>query len=328
MRTMGQCTIYRHVWTAALLISMALPGLSQQLAPFTLYRDQWSLINPAALSNNFVLTEYPRTISASHRSQYLGLGANWKDAPNTQVLNAEWINEDFNSVFGAHLVSDRTGRIGNIGGFLQYAYRLRLSRRDERFLSIGISAGLMNYFSRLQGAEFPVPEPDIVPVSVWAPDVNLGLFYLHEDTYYLGLSFPQLLGGRLPIGSQDDVRTALLLNRPRHIYGVAGMYIPFDFFGLGDETALLDVSAWLRYLPGTLPQLDGNIRYQHNQTFWVGGGASSSGVSHFEVGFLAGKTIGLFDNQIKISIAYDMPFLSAVANLGNALEASIAFSWY
>ncbi|MFM8451007.1 MAG: PorP/SprF family type IX secretion system membrane protein [Haliscomenobacter sp.] len=301
---------------------------AQQLTPFTLYRDQWSLVNPAAPSNNYILTEYPYTISASSRFQYLGLGSSWIDAPNTQVLNGEWVRDDMNSTFGGQIVSDRTGLIGNIGFYGQYAYRLRLSLREEKFLAIGLGAGMMNYYSRINGGDFPIPDPDIQPVSVWAPDFNIGFFYYNEDSYYLGLSFPQLLGGRIHAGQADPASASLLLNRPRHIYGVAGVYIPFDFFGLGDETALLDISAWLRYVPGALPQLDGNIRYQHNQTFWVGTGVSTSGVSHVEVGFLAGKTIGLFDNQIKISLAYDLPFFTAVSNLGSAFEASMAFSWY
>lgn len=331
---MGFCTCWINKKTgikAGFLLWM-LSGLlrleGQQLTPFTLYRDQWSLVNPAAPSNNYILTEYPYTLSASSRFQYLGVGQTWADAPNTQVLNGEWVQEDMNSTFGGQLVSDRTGLIGNMGFYGQYAYRLRLSLREEKFLSFGIGAGMMNYYSRINGADFPVPDPEIQPTSVWAPDVNFGVFYLNEESYYLGLSFPQLLGGRVHVGKNNPELSSFLLNRPRHIYGVAGVYVPFDFFGLGDETALLDISAWVRYLPGMLPQLDGNIRYQHNQTFWVGTGVSTSGVSHMEVGFLAGKTIGLFDNQIKISLAYDVPFLTAISNLGTAFEASMAFSWY
>ena len=315
--------------TAILMLFLFKFGVlpAQQLTPFTLYRDHWSLINPAALSNNYLLTEYPQTVSVSHRSQYLGLGNAFREAPNTQVMSLEWINEPLNSTFGAHLVSDRTGLVGNAGASLQYAYRLRLSRRTERFVSVGISAGLMNYFSRIHGSDFPEPDPDIFPVSTWATEVNAGIFFQEKDDYYFGISFPQLFAQRLNIGENSN-SPFNLLNRPRHIYGVAGMYIPFDFFGLGDETALLDISAWLRYIPGSLPILDGNIRYQHNQTFWVGSGVSSNGVSHFEAGFLAGKTIGLFDDQIKLSLAYDMPFLTRIAYFGSAFEISLGFSWY
>lgn len=298
----------------------------QQLTPFTLYRDHWNLINPAALSNNYILTEYPRTISASHRAQYLGLGNMFREAPNTQVLGLEWINEAINSSFGAHFVSDRTGLIGNTGVSFNYAYRMRLSRRTERFLSIGLSAAAINYFSRIQGSEFPDPDPDIVPVSLWATEVNAGVFYQHKDDYYLGLSFPRLFAQKLH--SKEENAPNVYLSRPTHLYAVAGMYVPFDFFGLGDETALLDISGWVRYIPGNLPILDGNLRYQHNQTFWLGTGISSNGVCHFETGFLAGDTIGLFDNQIKLALSYDLPFLTRIAQFGSAFEISLGFSWY
>lgn len=291
-----------------------------------MYRDHWNLINPAALSNNFILTEYPRTISASHRSQYLGLGNMFTEAPNTQVIGMEWIDEALNSSFGAHLVSDRTGLIGNAGVSLNYAYRLRLSRRTERFLSIGVSAAAINYYSRIHGSEFPEPDPDIFPVSLWATEVNAGIFYQHEDDYYLGISFPQLFAQRLKVSEEN--RPTAHLNRPTHLYAVAGMYVPFDFFGLGDETALLDISGWIRYIPGSLPIVDANLRYQHNQTFWLGSGISSNGVCHFETGFLAGNTIGLFDDQIKLSLAYDLPVFTRIAQFGSAFEISLGFSWY
>ena len=298
----------------------------QQLTPFTLYRDHWNLINPAAVSNNYILAEYPYSVSVSSRFQYLGVGVSWKDSPNTNVLNAEWINDNLNSTFGLQLISDKIGLLGNNGAYLQYAYKLRLSRREEKFLSFGISAGALNYYSKINGADFPIAEPDIVPTSTYLPDVNIGIYYRNEDKYYLGISFPQFMNLTAKFKSAE--KELFSIKRYRHVYAVGGIYIPFDFFGLGDETAILDVSGWIRYLPGQLPVLDGNIRYQHNQTFWFGAGASSNATSHFEVGFLAGKTIGLFDNQIKISIAYDVPFGKSIYQLGSSIEASIAYSWY
>lgn len=298
----------------------------QQLTPFTLYRDHWNLINPAAVSNNYILAEYPYSVSASSRFQYLGIGVNWKDAPNTNVINAEWVNDNLNSTFGLQLISDKIGLLGNSGAYLSYAYKLRLSRREEKFLSFGISAGAVNYYSKINGADFPIAEPDIIPTSTYLPDVNIGIYYRNEDKYYLGISFPQFMNLTAKFKSAE--KELFSIKRYRHIYAVGGIYIPFDFFGLGDETAILDVSGWIRYLPNQLPILDGNIRYQHNQTFWFGAGVSTSATSHFEVGFLAGKTIGLFDNQIKISIAYDAPFGKSIYHLGSSIEASIAYSWY
>ena len=80
----------------------------QQLTPFTLYRDHWNLINPAAVSNNNILAEYPFTVSASSRFQYLGIGLNVKDAPNTNVLNVEWVNNNLKSTFGIKKVFEKT----------------------------------------------------------------------------------------------------------------------------------------------------------------------------------------------------------------------------
>lgn len=311
-----------------LIISFLTPWKveGQQLTPFTLYRDHWNLINPAAVSNNYILAEYPYSVSASSRFQYLGVGLNWKDAPNTNVINAEWVNDNLNSTFGLQLISDKIGLLGNSGAYLSYAYKLRLSRREEKFLSFGISAGAVNYYSKINGADFPIAEPDIVPTSTFLPDLNIGIYYRNEDKYYLGISFPQFMNLTAKFKSAE--KELFSIKRYRHIYAVGGVYIPFDFFGLGDETAILDVSGWIRYLPNQLPVLDGNIRYQHNQTFWFGAGVSTSATSHFEVGFLAGKTIGLFDNQIKISISYDVPFGRSIYYLGSSIEASIAYSWY
>ena len=111
------------------------------------------------------------------------------------------------------------------------------------------------------------------------------------------------------------------MDNSRFFFAVAGLYIPVNFLGWTDETSFVDASTWIRYLPGQLPQVDTNIRYQMNQIFWLGTGFSTNKIGHAEVGFLFSNT-----NQWKIAVGYDFSFLSQIARLGNSLEVSIILS--
>ena len=50
---------------------------AQLLTPYTLYRDQWGVINPASISNNYTLDEFTFSLSATNRHQWLGHGCKY-----------------------------------------------------------------------------------------------------------------------------------------------------------------------------------------------------------------------------------------------------------
>ena len=113
---------------------------AQLLTPYTLYRDQWGIINPASISNNYTLDEYTFSLSATNRHQWLGDGFNYDYSPNTQVLNFESIFEFSKILVGGHVIQDRTGDLSNLGFYGRFAYMIPLDRFAKQAISVGVAA--------------------------------------------------------------------------------------------------------------------------------------------------------------------------------------------
>ncbi|MEM9990864.1 MAG: PorP/SprF family type IX secretion system membrane protein [Bacteroidota bacterium] len=334
------------------LLSSAV-AVAQLLAPHTLYRDYWNVINPASVSNNHIINEYNFTIGLSNRHQWIADGINFDVSPNTQLLNAEYVNTNNNIVLGGYLMRDRIGALSSTGAYFNFAYQIALDYRKSRRFSVGLSAGFLQDYSGISGSDqqyFLIPENDIIPMRAWRPDFNVGVFYYHSDIFYIGLSAPQLLG--LTTQFSNSNMEGFAIKRPRHFYAIGGGYIPFDFFGLGDESSFLELSSWVRYTPfraqnGSYThhkfRIDGNIRYLHNQIFWAGVGIGAAFppfeeestattffpmIGHVEIGFLAGEGLDLMDSQLKIGMAIDFQMAGKLRQLGPSAELSLAYSWY
>ena len=315
---------------------------AQLLTPYTLYRDQWGVVNPASISNNYTLDEYTFSVSITDRHQWLGDGFNWDYSPNTQLLNFENVQENNRILIGGHMIHDRTGELSTLGVYGRFAYTIPIDRFAKRKVSIGLAAGLLQNRSNIDGSNtdyFKKNEPGIIPGSVIKPDVSIGIFFYDAHLWYAGVSIPQILSLNSEFGEDQIVYS---LQQPRHYYVVAGGYIPFDFFGLGDGSSFLEVSGWGRYLPirqskaysfTHLFRVDTNVRYQHNQVAWVGFGLGSAlaldyTFLHAEMGFIGGEQLNLDNGQLKIGLALDFTVGNALQRLGPSAEINFMYAWY
>ena len=304
-----------------------LTGLqAQQLPNFTIYRDQWNVINPAALSNNYIINEMNYTVGGSYRRNWL----NVQDAPQTQILNFEMVWEDRSSVFGAHVINDKTGKLGQTGFYGNYAYILDMGGRTDRALVIGLGAGLVQYGAKLSEIDFPdLSNRPSIDDNLLFPDFSLGAFFYEEDRYYLGVSIPQVFGLDTRFTAENgryDVK------RLPHVYGGGGYY--FDSF-LGNSTSFLEVSSWLRYVPNAPLSIDVNGRLQISELYWAGiglGGAIGQQKSmsvRAETGFVFGEQVRIENGQFKLGIAYDQPLISPLGRyFGGAFEVHLLYSWW
>jgi len=333
----------QFIFTLTFVLIYSLGLEAQLLTPYTLYRDQWSIINPAAVSNNYTINEYSFSASASDRHQWLvGNGFGSDITPVTQTLNFEAVIYSSNIVVGGHIMRDKVGAFSSIGAFGHFAYMMNLDRFEDHVLTVGVSAGLIQYRSAIDGNDpeyFLIPEADIAPENVAKPDVNVGIYYHYRDMFYAGLSVPQLLSNTTQFGSEE---INFSLRRPRHYYGVVGGYVPFDFFGFADESSFWEFSAWGRYIPIKVDKdtetdhkvrIDANARYQYNNLFWGGlgmgfGNQNQAKIGHAEVGFILGEGLGLTDAQFKIGLAYDFPIDSRLTQFGSSVELNLVFSWF
>lgn len=331
----------KQFYISLILLLTVLDIQAQLLTPYTLYRDQWGVLNPAAISNNYVLDELSFSVSAMDRHQWLGNGFNWDYSPNTQIVNFEGVIEHNNIAIGGNLHHDRTGDLSSMGGYARFAYLISMDRFAKKTLSIGLAAGLLQNRSRIDGSNqdyFRTPEQEVMPSSVIKPDVSLGIFYYHEDLWYAGFSIPQLLSLNTQFG-EDQI--AYSIKQPRHYYFLAGGYIPSKYLGIGDGSSFLEVSGWARYLPirqseedsfAHIFRIDLNARYQHNQSVWLGIGfgtdlATEMLTLHTELGLLGSEQFNLSNGQLKVGLAMDHPVGGGLHRLGPSAEIIVMYSW-
>ncbi|MEK7257085.1 MAG: type IX secretion system membrane protein PorP/SprF, partial [Bacteroidota bacterium] len=116
---------------------------AQQLSLFTQYRENQSIINPAAVNGSYLTHQQNLSFGASYRAQWAGL----ENAPTTATLRGEYLYTGGGSVSliaGGYLVNDQTGPTGftgiygRIGGLLS-------SDPEYAGISIGLSAGAVQY---------------------------------------------------------------------------------------------------------------------------------------------------------------------------------------
>ena len=339
----------RYIYPILIFIfTSGISALFGQLPPnYTIYQEQWGVINPAFISKNFIENNLSFSIAATNRDQWLGLNkfATNKEniTPETQVINFEAIigSEGFPNPIrlGGHLVRDKTGKLGQNGAFLHFAYVINLGSSyslSRSIISIGLAGGLMQYWSELDGSELNIFDPEIGPSKAIAPDFNLGIYLQHsfrnEQVLYAGLSVPQLFSNEFRYTNSELDRNFSFA--PRY-YALIGGYLPFTYFGGGDNS-LLEPSVWIKYTPNydsfqSDTHVDFNLRYQHGQYFWGGIGGSSTGMMHFELGFFANKALKMADNkQVKLGLGSDLPMFSRFNRFqafGPTLEVNLSYSW-
>lgn len=296
------------------------PILRGQSPLFTIYREQTAMINPAMPSTNYLISEYNNSISATYRYQWIGV----EGAPTTQVLNWECLPIDKNILVGAQLMNDKTGEIGLTGISGQFAYKMALSRMDNRFLSIGLSAGIQYFHANLSTIAasenlFIDNKRQIIP------DLNIGVYYHHDKEFYVGLSTPQLVGNRIYLNNSEN--SPLSIQKPRQICAVGGMYFDAPYFG--NDGAYLEPSVWLRYLPEYKNfSFDAHLRAKISSSFWVGAGYNLyANTMNIETGSILSESIGLNAGQLKIGLGGSIPFGSKWTGLGASGEVHVCYSW-
>ncbi len=308
-----------RILVALLCLSSALPA--QQLSLFTQYRENATLINPAAMESDFLAFGQNLTFGASYRSQWSGISGN----PRTQTVRASYLNKDWSGVTlvaGGHLINDQTGPTG-LTGFYGRIGGVIGPDPEYSGLAIALSGGIVQY--RVDADKVVLREQGDVIGSMdqtqLFPDVGLGLYfynYTGEDVMlYMGASVPQIIG--LDLTFTDD-NGDFLVKRTQHFYGMLGLY---KFFR---NDAFLEPSVWVKYTAGAPVNLDFNLRYQLPNALWIGTGVSSAGNFHMETGLAIGEAAGL-DNTIKIGYGFDSSFSTFGPTVGGTHEINLSVSF-
>jgi len=293
---------------------------AQQLSLFTQYRENATLINPAAIEGDYFAYGQNMTFGVSYRAQWVGLA----NGPRTQTLRGSYLNTDYSGVTlmaGGHLINDQTGPTGFTGVYGRIG---GVVSGDPEYsgLSIALSAGLVQY--RVDASKIRLRDPNDVigeqDQSQLFPDVGLGVYYYQMvgdgDFFYTGVSVPQVIG--LDLTFQDE-NGEFYTKRVQHFYGLLGFY---KFF---DNDSFLEPSVWVKYAPNAPINADINLRYQMPSSFWIGTGVSTGGNFHMDAGVIIGQNT--FDNTIRIGYGFDYSFSSFGPTAGSTHEINLTFSF-
>lgn len=142
-----------------LILNPAYAGARECLSSTLLYRNQWTGIEGAPVTETF-------SIHAPIANQKMGLGLS--------------------------IVNDKITVMHNTGVFANYAYRMPLSKGK---LSFGLQVGAINHYeklSELSPGQSNDPQFATSTPKLLLPNAGFGVFY-YTQKFYAGLSIPKLI---------------------------------------------------------------------------------------------------------------------------------------
>ena len=310
--------------TACLLLSSTLTLDAQQLPIYTQYRENASIINPAAVHVDYLAFEKNVSFGASYRNQWVGID----NAPTTATFRGDYLyaeNGAFNFMAGGHVVNDQTGPTGSTGLYGRFG---GLITEDPYYggIGLGISGGMVQYRVNVDEIRLRDRQETLTAnnQTQWSPDVGVGLFAYKRlegssngDIIYGGLSAPQILGLDLEF---KDATGDFSTKRIYHAYANIGF---MKFFR---DEGFIEPSVWVKYAPNAPINVDINLRYQLRTNFWIGAGGSTAGTSHLEVGVLIGENLG-FENNLKVGYGFDYSFTKFGPDTGTTHEIHVSYAF-
>ena len=290
---------------------------AQQLSLFTQYRENATLLNPAALESDFLTFGYNMSLGGTYRRQWAGI----ENAPTTQSLRFNYlmVNSGVSLNTGAYLINDQTGPTG-FTGFYGRIGGVISRDPEEGGISLGLSAGYVAYGVKL--SELVARDNGDIMLSgdqsQSHPDVGFGIYayrYTNRDNLiYGGISVPQLLG--FDVTYQDE-NGEFSVQRLRHYYATAGWYL------FTSAESFLELSSWVKYVEGAPLNADLSVRYQLPTAPYLGIGVSTAKDFHVEAGLNIGQSTGAPAN-FRIGYAFNYSFNSFGPTVGGTHELQVS----
>jgi type IX secretion system PorP/SprF family membrane protein len=193
------------------LLIISFQAMAQQDPIYSQYMLNPLVINPAyaGLNNNFNAT-------GSYRIQWAG----FEGQPNTFNLNGSTSLVDNKVGVGFSFSHDKIGNTKNTEVNASFAYKLDLGQ--DRILSFGMQAGLLNY--RIDNSDLNIYDPgdEAFMNNERGTKLNLGAgIILKGQDFLVGLSVPRLLPTKFSAGDSEFE----LYNQHYYLFGAYVFYL-------------------------------------------------------------------------------------------------------
>jgi type IX secretion system PorP/SprF family membrane protein len=232
---------------SAIMVSGFFGAYAQVDPLYAQYLNNPLLINPAytGLNNNF-------NASVTYRKQWAGFDG----SPSTANVSAHTSLNDNKMGVGVIILQDNAGNSKNTEIQATYSYRLDL---DQKYLSFGLQAGLLNF--RSNNSELNPYDPSDPAfnsnLNSTKPSFGAGVI-LHSDRYFFGLSVPRMLKATV---SEDNMESDLY---QQHFY-LTGAYMIFL-----NERIRLKPSILIKAVKGAPLSADYNFSMNLDEKYTVG----------------------------------------------------------
>jgi len=330
-----------HFHLCCLLLCLLTSGQSfaQQSSYNYFYRNNWQLVNPAAIDRSHYLTKnHPTTVlNAGSRLQWIGL----EGAPLLYFISAEYCPEPPmynrpNYKLGVTAYGDRTDAISTYAFYGNYSYFFLLPWAKGHTLHLGGSVGYVQYGVAMNRINGPDKLNDAVLLSNEKrsfADFAIGAMYRIRKQFYMGISSPQTFGVNLTRDSIHSQKVGLrqvnltggwFINRGERTYTTSSDDL-FDF--------MFEPSIIVRYAPGVSYNslaflnnspfsIDVNLRVHYQNKFWYGGGVSTNGSMTLEGGI--SRDMGN-DTRMQLGGGYSIPVFQRYGGLGHSVEVNMGY---
>ena len=190
------------------LAGSAAKAQSQNLINYTQFADNLTPFNPA-----YSLLDKSGSVSTLLSRQFVEIQ---NGAPTAFLMNLNLPFESIDAAGGLIIKNNSSGpeTLTEINAF--FAKAIQLTGTD--FLSVSLNAGMRKYVFLN-----PDPsDPEFTDVRQTNPNLGFGVM-LYSDTYYLGLSVPELT-----IRSLGNAAVTTQIDLENHYYFAGGILLPMD----------------------------------------------------------------------------------------------------
>lgn len=261
----------RCIIVLALVAMVTGHAKAQQLPQLTQYQFNDYIFNPAIAGSRDYFE-----LRSGQRYQWVGI----QDAPRTFTLSGTTpIGEKMG--VGGYLFTDIVGPTRRTGVQFSYAYHLQFT--EDLKLSLGLSAGLLQFL--IDGSKITLRDPgdpamDDQLRGELMPDAKFS-FYLYHPKFWFGATAPQLLRNRVQF---FEDRNEVLSRMEDHYYVTAGYRIP-----IGDDWKL-EPSLLLKYVDPVPPKVDITATLRYKNTMWLGASYRTNDAYAAMVGYTIKET--------------------------------------
>ncbi|BAU54936.1 PorP/SprF family type IX secretion system membrane protein [Mucilaginibacter gotjawali] len=197
------------------LFILLLTGINNALAQqqgltYTQYMDNLTPLNPA-----YSLLDKAGSVSTLARKQWIGIPG----APTTFLANLNLPFEDINASAGLIVLNDQFAIENQTEANAYFAKGIQLGQND--FLAVSLNAGVRDYVANY--SQLDPNDPQFRNnLRAIKPNIGFGVMY-YSDTYYIGISVPELTITSLGTASQQSS-----INFDNHYYFAGGLLTDLD----------------------------------------------------------------------------------------------------